>query len=83
MFHDGRFKLTLYQDPAARSDPEGELYDMEGDPGETTNLWTDRRHAGRRDHLVHRLSAALVASEVQHLAGRAGRSWPYTHTPRK
>ena len=82
MFHDGRFKLTLYQDPAARSDPEGELYDMENDPGETANLWSDRRHAARRDHLIHRLSAALVASEVQHLAGRGGRSWPYTHGPR-
>ena len=82
MFHDGRFKLTLYQDPAARSDPEGELYDMDEDPGETVNLWDDRRHAGRRDHLIHRLSAALVASEVQHLAGRGGRSWPYTHGPR-
>ena len=82
MFHDGCFKLTLYQDPAARSDPEGELYDMDEDPGETVNLWDDRRHAGRRDHLIHRLSAALVASEVQHLAGRGGRSWPYTHGPR-
>ena len=83
MFHDGRYKLTLYQDPAARRAPEGELYDTADDPGETTNLWADRRHAGRRDQLIHRLSAALVASEVEHLAGRAGRSWPYAHDPRK
>ena len=55
---------------------------MEEDPGETTNLWSDRRHAGRRDHLAHRLGAALVASEVQHLAGRGGRSWPYAHRSR-
>ena len=77
MFHDGRYKLTLYQDPAARSDPEGELYDMEQDPGETSNLWSDPHHAGRRDHLIHRLSAALVAGEVEHVAGRGGTSWPY------
>ena len=77
MFHDGRYKLTLYQDPAAQSDPEGELYDMEQDPEETSNLWSDPRHAGRRDHLIHRLSAALIASEVEHAAGRGGTSWPY------
>ena len=77
MFHDGRYKLTLYQDPAAQSDPEGELYDMEQDPEETSNLWNDPRHAARRGHLIHRLSAALVASEVEHAAGRGGTSWPY------
>ena len=77
MFHDGRYKLTLYQDPAALSDPEGELYDMEQDPEETSNLWSDPRHAARRDHLIHRLSAALVAGEVAHAAGRGGTSWPY------
>ena len=77
MFHDGRYKLTLYQDPAAQSDPEGELYDMEQDPEETSNLWADPGHAARRDHLIHRLSAALVACEVEHAAGRGGTSWPY------
>ena len=83
MFHDGRYKLTLYQDPPARRDPEGELYDMEQDPDETTNLWSDPRHAGRRDHLIHRLSAALVAGEVEHVAGRGGTSWPYSTKPRQ
>ena len=82
MFHDGRYKLTLYQDPAAQSDPEGELYDMEQDPEETSNLWSDPRHAARRDHLIHRLSAALVAGEVEHAAGRGGTSWPYDRPQR-
>ena len=82
MFHDGRYKLTLYQDPAAQSDPEGELYDMEQDPEETSNLWGDPRHARRRDHLIHRLSAALVAGEVEHAAGRGGTSWPYDRPQR-
>ena len=77
MFHDGRYKLTLYQDPTAQNDPEGELYDMEQDPDETSNLWSDPRHAARRDHLIQRLSAALVAGEVEHAAGRGGTSWPY------
>ena len=76
MFHDGRYKLSLFHDPEARRDPEGELYDMEADPGETANLWSDPRHAARRDHLIARLHSTLVASEMQHVAGRGGTSWP-------
>ena len=52
MFHDGRYKLSLFHDPDARRDPEGELYDMEADPGETTNLWSAPEHAARRAHLT-------------------------------
>ena len=76
MFHDGRYKLSLFHDPEARREPEGELYDMDADPTETTNLWHDRRHAGCRDHLVARLHSTLVASEMRHVAGRGGTSWP-------
>ena len=76
MFHDGRYKLSLFHDPEARREPEGELYDMEADPAETANLWRDRRHAGRRDHLIARLHSTLVAGEMRHVAGRGGTSWP-------
>ena len=79
MFHDGRFKLSLFHDPDARRGPEGELYDMQADPHETTNLWCAPQHAARRAHLTDRLHATLVASEMAHVAGRGGTSWP----PRK
>ena len=77
MFHDGRYKLSLFHDPEARSEPVGELYDMAADPTETTNLWNDPGHAARRDRLIARLHATLVASEMRHVAGRGGTSWPY------
>ena len=80
MFHDGRYKLSLFHDPAARAAPEGELYDLDADPGETANLWADPRHAARRDHLTDRLHATLVASEMHHVAGRGGTSWPPAKT---
>ena len=80
MFHDGRYKLNLYHDPDARREPEGELYDMQVDPDETTNLWAAPRHAARRAHLTDRLHATLVASEVHHAAGRGGTSWPPART---
>ena len=76
MFHDGRYKLSLFHDPDARREPQGELYDLEADPGETTNLWSDPRHAARRAHLTARLHATLITSEVHHVAGRGGTSWP-------
>ena len=76
MFQDGRYKLSLFHDPAAHAAPEGELYDMHACPGETTNLWADPRHAARRAHLTDRLHATLVAGEVRHVAGRGGNSWP-------
>ena len=76
MLHDGRYKLSLFHDPEARRAPEGELYDLEADPGETANLWSDPRHADRRGDLTDRLHALLVASEMRHVAGRGGTSWP-------
>ena len=76
MFHDGRHKLSLFHDPGARRGPDGELYDMDADPGETTNLWSAPEPAARRSHLTDRLHATLIASEMNHVAGRGGTSWP-------
>ncbi len=80
MFHDGRYKLNLYHNSDARRAPEGELYDMHADPAETTNLWNSPEHAARRAHLTDRLHATLVATEVTHVAGRGGTSWPPAKT---
>ena len=76
MFHDGRYKLSLFHDPEARREPQGELHDMDADPAETTNLWSAPEHAARRAHLTDRLHATLVAGEMAHVAGRGGTSWP-------
>ena len=80
LFHDGRYKLSLFHDPDARREPAGELYDMEADPAETTNLWSAPEHAAHRARLTARLHATLVASEMQQVARRGGTSWPPTKT---
>ena len=37
MTYDGRYKMVLYH----REDNLTELFDLDADPGEFTNLWTD------------------------------------------
>ena len=82
MFHDGRFKLSLFHDPsAARPSLEGELYDMQEDPNETRNLWNDGGRRGVREGLIARLSSWLVATEATGVAGRGGTSWPRRSQP--
>ncbi len=41
MVRDGRYKLSLFPDSG---DPDGALYDLIGDPGETRNLYGDPKH---------------------------------------
>ena len=48
-FIDKRFKITIHYDK-----PYGELYDLEADPGEHTNLWSSDRHAGVKSDLLLR-----------------------------
>jgi arylsulfatase A-like enzyme len=42
MIRDGRFKMSLFM----TGDPDGELYDLENDPLERTNLFATPAHAG-------------------------------------
>jgi arylsulfatase len=46
MRRDRQWKIVLYLD-----DSYGELYDLQADPGETTNLWTTDAVSGLRDEL--------------------------------
>jgi arylsulfatase len=46
MRRDRQWKIVLYLD-----DSYGELYDLQADPGETTNLWTADAVSGLRDEL--------------------------------
>ena len=55
---------------------EGELYNMNTDPKETTNLWSQPNFKDHRDYLVNRLSSWIINTEFRHLAGRGGNSLP-------
>ena len=44
---DARYKLTIWNNPA-----EGELYDLETDPDEHHNLWSDPLHEDLKNQLL-------------------------------
>jgi uncharacterized sulfatase len=53
-----RYKLVVYRD----SD-EGELYDVEADPDQYTNLWSDTEHASTRTALLLELAREQMRRE--------------------
>ena len=55
MVRQRRYKLVVYHDRE-----EGELFDLENDPGEFTNLWRDPAHAAIRFRLLKRNFDALA-----------------------
>mgnify|MGYP001578910741 CR=1 FL=1 len=55
MLRDERYKLVHYH-----GHPSGELYDLEKDPNEFRNLWSDPRHQNLKQHLTERLFDALM-----------------------
>lgn len=50
MTFDGRYKLAVYHSHPGL----GELYDLEADPGEFTNLWNDAAHASLKQRFIAR-----------------------------
>ncbi len=73
MLHDGRYKLTVYHNPQLNGRQfEGELYDMQDDPGETRNLWGNPAHARVRAALLHRLLDLSIESEIRLGGSRGG-----------
>ena len=50
MRRDRRWKLVFHLGQA-----DGELYDLENDPGEVINLWGSAAHQAQRDELVDKL----------------------------
>jgi choline-sulfatase len=65
-------KYAVYYDPAGRTSPEYELYDLERDPAESRNLLDARsgepinsRPASAPDELTERLSEAMKESATQ------------------
>ena len=62
-----RYKLTLYRGTA-----EGELFDLEQDPGETCNLFHDPAHAETLVRLMHRFLQAEMERESSPMPRVAG-----------
>jgi arylsulfatase A-like enzyme len=50
------WRLTIYRDQEW-----GELYDLKGDPSETSNLWDSADHQDTRAHLTNRLAHHLIS----------------------
>lgn len=64
MLRRDRYKLIVYHgDPATSREGTGELYDLEADPQELTNLWDDTGYREIRMELQKFLLDALVATE--------------------
>ena len=55
---DRRYKLTIWNHPA-----DGEIYDLENDPGEHCNLWSQPEMAGLKIHLLQRALLAEMEKE--------------------
>ncbi len=57
-FVTNRHKITVYRDGA-----DGELFDLEADPGEIRNLWHDPAAAALKSDLLHRFLQAALREE--------------------
>ncbi len=55
---DQRYKLTVYY-----RQEYGELFDLENDPGESTNLWDDPGHTALKEELIRSLLFAEMGKE--------------------
>lgn len=64
---DERYKITVYL-----NGEDGELFDLEQDPGEINNLWHDPTARELKGELLHRFMQATLASEPMRMPRIAG-----------
>jgi arylsulfatase A-like enzyme len=62
-----RYKITVYRDG-----DDGELFDLEQDPGELRNLWHDPTAATRKSGLLHEFVQACLQCEPTRMPRIAG-----------
>jgi len=71
MIRDERYKLNLYHTPIDRG-PQGELYDMENDPGEVHDLWDISEYLPVRMRLAEAMTRWMVERQVEYFGSRGG-----------
>jgi len=73
MFFDGRYKLNVYHErPGEVSRFEGEMYDMQSDPLETSNLWKHPDHAEVKTRLLGQMLNWMMENELRTSGSRGG-----------
>jgi arylsulfatase A-like enzyme len=76
MIRHDKYKLNVWHgDELTDLAPEGELYNLEDDPNELTNLWNDLSFADTRYRLTKRLLDWFLTQELQ-LHSRGGSTPP-------
>ncbi len=76
MFHDGRYKLVVYHDLSGDStELEGQLFDMQNDPKECSNLWKSTDHADIKSALLQRMLNWSINNETRLLGTRGGQKF--------
>jgi len=73
MIRDQRFKLNLYN---TANNTEGQLFDMQQDPGEENSLWTDRDYTHIRESLTKQILDFLVHQDANFVGKRGGEALP-------
>ncbi len=63
----GRWVCTTYRPGTVHDGSEGELYDLNDDPLQMRNLWSDPAHADTRDDLIDELTALQPATRPERL----------------
>jgi len=64
---NSRYKITVY-----RHGDDGEMFDLEKDPGEINNLWHDQAAAELKARLLHEFMQAALQSEPERMPRIAG-----------
>ena len=76
MFHDGRYKLVAYHDRVGdEAELEGELFNMQNDAKELSNLWQSADHVDIKSALLQRMLNWLINNEKRLLGTRGGQKF--------